>query len=1147
MKYRLPIGLAVLAIMAAALAAQKFWLASDDRKTAKIAPPTETIKLEDRAQWQSIPELLASALVLPNPDPSSPALGYTATKDDVVLLAASFTFDGNLDDREPWPAECKTFSQLLEDGWIPIAKLMLADQTPYCVFRRNVHSGDKLSVRTRLKTPGYFLTAPEEDLAKINAAPPLVGKDRKTMIEAYLPELNQAATAHATPGVIGVHSPEPIAFFGDSTGRGLLLREIVRQGVLLAGREELQMPTRDSDLRETIQSANDSDLGPLEVMAGQQPFHEIQLAILRKHKDTWEVLYDDDVRLPPENLYLNLTKAIEARSRNEFVAVLKQAGFESDAHVVSRDQAPVPPEASEFAGDLNIPAQFGAVRLLHAEIRQHGQSPELLSALARSYALLGVLTDHYYSSAAKVFDARAMLYAERAVQRWPDSALALNTRGFVQALVGFHGNALKDFDAAAKLAQKKSNDGPPLWKDAIYAYCRFDDDALHQAGVVASQRSLVRLLEMLAAEHTLATKPMIDASHALYDDVPGCLRAIDGASNVNTLGVYRMSVEVGTEATAQVLLPQVRKTPELPTTAAKLIDEMQTPASGGGVFSRLFGSGNPPDEMSVRLKVISALREAGAAKLDQGEPSWEALGQLMQEVTFLNAWRQIHLAASWWSVPADDFIDSALTQVPDHPYVKFLESFRTDRDRSQAALTEFCQTFELSRVCQWELPMIKRISESNPDWTNQHLPGGMYWHDAVAFEMMSVVNNSKIPKTAAKRLREISPNLPYGIVMGLSYDIDDLRKRKPELEKQYRGEFSVQTMLGQSYLHDGQLDDAIRCFETSLKLNPEKEVSKALAEIYLQKNNEEKWLSTLEDYLKTENYGLEHAQVQVTIANHFIKKKDWARARPYADAAGETWAEWALLKAGQCAEGMEDWEAAEQWFAASSQRYPDVAWAWYEFCRRTGKGHAEQALRFALPCIRQMEQSGKADECFRASVERRLANQPREAAAAFESAYRLNPTPMYGLAAALAQDEAGDAPSRDRILEAIYGRKEDLGGPQSCFAELAELLRPSKGSAKLAQADLKKLDEILAEATDEHRSMLLFLAGWYADRAGQKPQAMAYWKRCMGEPYTEPCLCMRSLAGAALLDRTPVAVAEPESSPPVEKDKSKRTLPAGAL
>src|SRR5205823_351963 len=74
------------------------------------------------------------------------------------------------------------------------------------------------------------------------------------------------------------------------------------------------------------------------------------------------------------------------------------------------------------------------------------------------------------------------------------------------------------------------------------------------------------------------------------------------------------------------------------------------------------------------------------------------------------------------------------------------------------------------------------------------------------------------------------------------------------------------------------------------------------------------------------------------------RRGKYTEARPYADAAAETWAGWAMQCAQRCAEAQRDHEAAEHWARACSERYPNTCWSlWFEYCARTGHGDFDAA------------------------------------------------------------------------------------------------------------------------------------------------------------------------------------------------------------
>jgi tetratricopeptide (TPR) repeat protein len=1137
MNKRLFVAVGLLVALGAGLAVQRVWLAAEQKKATEL-PPSGPTKLAEGGEWQGYPDYLAGATILANDEPSSPIVRHTATKDGVLLLAASFTYDAVHDD-DPWTPECKTAAQLRQDGWIPIGKMNRADGERHYIFRREVHAGEKLGVQTQMRSHGYFLTVPDADVAAVNAARPLVAENCKTLLAAGLPdELPAAQRRSAAPGTVAVQSPEPDHPFGKDTRLWPALREIVRQSVLLTARDELALPTSDGSLWQLAASTDDEAPQPLEVVMISQPRNEILLGIFRRQGNRWETLFDDAERFPRGELYEKVTTIVEAQSRKEYLTALKQAGFEGTPSA-ARDHADVPKEAVELSSQLFIPAQFGAIRLLHAEIRENGASPELVAALARSYSMLGVLTDKLWSPAAKVFHARAMLYAERAVNRWPQSALARYTRGYVRALFGLHLTAIADLDAAAKLGKENGAEPAPAWAKSIDAFCHFDSAALDTAAQDESQATFVCLLRVLVAECCSGETEMMASSKALYEAVPGCFRAIDSAAQIKQIGYYRYMAALGPEIAKRDLLRQVSLVPNLPEPVAKQIEDFQS-SSKASMFSKLF-SKVPTDEMATRLSVIEALREAAKTDKDKAEPSWDVLANLLDDLDFMFAYRQVYSTAKWLGLPADDVLDQVAAQVEHHPYGPFLETYRYDQTRAQDALEKLLETVEPGQLTWATDPIVQRIHQLRPQWTSDHFPTGLYYTDSVAPELVEIVRGSRDPKQTVVRLREVSPFMPASVMWGLNFELDNLRKQLPELEKKYSTSGPVLATIGQVYQHDNKTDDAIRCFETAIKHDPEQPIFLILADLYKNQGNEDKWLATLESFLKTENFGLGHAQVQVQIANHFIEKGDWKRARPYSEAAGQTWAGWALLKAGQCAEAMQDWDAAEQWYAALAQRYEPNASMWYEFCCRTGHGSKEAAFQFAMPYVDRRVEAGNTDDHFRVAMIYALAKQKPEAAALYEKIYRKTQTPFVGLFAALQFDEVGDIAARNRILDALRDRnKEDLGGTQPTYAQLAELLCGSKSEgATLAPPDANKLDELVQSAAQNEHLNIFYLAGWYLDRTGQQAAAIELWKRCACDKDNDPVACSQTLACAALRER---GVSAAETSPPAAApDKSDET------
>ena len=104
-----------------------------------------------------------------------------------------------------------------------------------------------------------------------------------------------------------------------------------------------------------------------------------------------------------------------------------------------------------------------------------------------------------------------------------------------------------------------------------------------------------------------------------------------------------------------------------------------------------------------------------------------------------------------------------------------------------------------------------------------------------------------------------------------------------------------------------------------LEMSPDRWAYQVLAGAFKQAGKFDKWQEILDESLKQEDTGLDHAQVVVEIARHFMSRKEWDKAWPYVDAAAQTYAGWAMLCAADCYEGLQEWDKSEQWVRRASE------------------------------------------------------------------------------------------------------------------------------------------------------------------------------------------------------------------------------------
>ena len=221
------------------------------------------------------------------------------------------------------------------------------------------------------------------------------------------------------PVCLAVREVNPLQ--GPPQAGGLLVREIVRQAFLIAARDECGLSMRDQTLRESLDLPAHANSTPFATLVatpiadGSDTCH-VRVSVTHGNGKAGKPLWETTIDIPRYDLITVLVDKAEAWSRKEFEGVLAQAGPTGKVPA-ARSSAAIPQSAETRLWAWNEIAVFTALRQLHAEIREHGESPELLAGLVVGYANLGLMTEMRWSAAHKAFKARALLYAERLVRK----------------------------------------------------------------------------------------------------------------------------------------------------------------------------------------------------------------------------------------------------------------------------------------------------------------------------------------------------------------------------------------------------------------------------------------------------------------------------------------------------------------------------------------------------------------------------------------------------------------------------------------------------------------------------------------------------------------------------------------------------------
>ncbi len=437
----------------------------------------------------------------------------------------------------------------------------------------------------------------------------------------------------------------------EMTTQSILNRELVRQALLIAARDELGLATRDELMDDMTPAPGEAP--PLE-LATLLRMKECHALIRRGTGDSAEVLQTHDLGTNPDSSKFNfdLTVKAEELSRKEFVAFLKQQGLEGRPNAI-RDDAPVPADVEARLEQLSFADHVAALRSLHAAIRADGESPARLAALARAYAQLGVLAQYQWHPAHKIFKARAILYAERLCARRPDEAVGLRARAFVRALVGNHQSALFGLEQARSSEQKAGAGqapAPPSWVPVIEAYLKGDRGRLTAKG--GPHPRLALLLNMLNLEFPHHTRILVESARNVVSVDADCCHAYDTICENGQLGDLHVATVLGPDAFTKLFPVKLRSLKDLP-------DSVRQPLEKQG------------DE----IWLVNALDKAGRPGADAGEPSWGTLAHLAREARFMHAYRRLAFMTGPWSVPAGEYFDDIQPFVARHrffPYLQFL-------------------------------------------------------------------------------------------------------------------------------------------------------------------------------------------------------------------------------------------------------------------------------------------------------------------------------------------------------------------------------------------------------------------------------------------------------------------------------------------
>ncbi len=810
--------------------------------------------------------------------------------------------------------------------------------------------------------------------------------------------------------IAGGTSPAVVALgaarYHDSTpnnaDESIMAHEVVRQAVLFAARD-MGAIVRDDSIGDPIPGG--APTTGLEV-GSSFAMGRVPVAVLaRRWEGGREVLATFELGGPMPRFidYPTLVERAEALSRSDdgFRKVLQTSGLKPTPPVPLQGDRPAE-EIEKRLARMTFTEPFAALRLLHGEIRDRGESPDRLGALARGYANLGALTDFHWSGGAKAFKARALLAAQRMVARDPKSPGPLWHRAYARALIGFHKDALGDLDSAARLAQAgAAGDRVPPWVALVDPLCRF------QTGKLAAARSgpdkqLALFLAYLTAEWpTAGSTHTLNLGRDLLQTNPECYRVYDSLCRFIGVSNGHWSTSAGLMAFTEAIPGRLGELPGLPMpVASKLRDGAA--------------------EAEVERALIAAGRDEG----DRGEPSWGSLGHMVMDARFALLIRRAQFMKATWNVPTGDFVAETRSLVADHPYLPLLDSYAVDQRTDPAGFARLIQQVDIPDIDFVEERFAATVSLSDYE-RHKKLVTKMICHGDTFFQDLAMVsrwtNKQGMPEVA-RSIERMSPSAPMARALLIDNDWAYAEPRAKEWEAEAIANDRPEILynLGSQYIDLKRWDDAERCLSKSIEMESDLQTLKLLAKVYQGRGDLERWKATLERALEAEDPGLDHMVIRVDLANYYIGLKQFDKALPYAEAAAATWAGTGMSCAAVCHEWMGHWDEAELWVRRSTERYPQTDWmSWFIWCRRTGHGDRASARASAMASMASLgdHPTDGLRDWFGAFYI--VDGSPKEALAILVPLQDKSPSAIRGLMIASQAEALGDSATRDRVLAGL--------------------------------------------------------------------------------------------------------------------------------
>lgn len=869
--------------------------------------------------------------------------------------------------------------------------------------------------------------------------------------------------------------------------RDSLTIELARQALLLTAREEFGLATRDGAFFEPLDRDAETTFGVvIDIWSPGRSRLRIDQGGIELPTEGFTIVPDY------AHTYGLLATELEPRTRDELVELLELCGYEPKPNQVV-DTAPLAAETEDALLQMNHISQWRALRTIHGDLRASGESPERLGGLARGYANLAQLYSPLLDLRAQACRARALLYAERLRQRWPDHLGGRWSEAYANVMIGLIQDGYEDILEIRK--QDPEGGASPAWAPLLTEYHKYEFAKLRDRFRDAESplSDLAGTLWCRAVQQSDCDHLTLAACREQLSVHPDELWMVDVLFEDSGVGFNHQVTAIMPAVHSQQIarwLPLVEGLPELVAEELAALEEAD-------------------EEMAAalpRVEIADALITAGED--DQQEPSLAVLG------CGVEAWNALHVARRGQFVKhslgmdAADELRQLEPEITGYPLAPLILTLAVPPGSPADVYAEVVGDYTFLDAAT--IGAGYRLTRNLPadvklkNMTVNQARGYQRWlRVSVEPDLHRAMTKWYAGKTNqqvffTEQLSEVSRESPLLLATNVRYRWDLFKNKVDKLAAQHPGYPSLNLAIAKGYEGEGDNDRAIEFYQRYVDQAPDAVALRALANLYFQRGDEEQWFANMNRIFDLEDYGLRQSRAASAIAATYMHQNRHEEALPWAEMGSRSGAGDPMQLYCECLTIHGRDEEAEQIAVYVTERY-GMNYGhddWYDWCARTGKGDLEGAWKRKQQRLANHRLEGTREQLVADTLHLLITDQPDKARDMLAERFAKKFSPWDGMTLAMLYDQLDQPAERDAVLKTLAEHQtEDEQKNPPFFVELAKVMQQAIATGEVDQPEVDRLVNHFRDGGfgNVTGSFGIFL-GRYAAHRDQQDKAIEYWK-----------------------------------------------------